>query len=68
MLAHQPELLPETATSDRLDDVSRAHIRSILEKCGGKIEGRGGAAATLGVKPSTLRYWLKKLGIQKGEG
>jgi formate hydrogenlyase transcriptional activator len=68
MLALQPELLPETSTGETLDDVSRAHIRSILEKCGGKIEGRGGAAAMLGVKPSTLRYRLKKLGIQKGEG
>jgi formate hydrogenlyase transcriptional activator len=68
MLEQQPHLMSAASTGDTLDDVSRAHIRGILEQCGGKIEGRSGAAAVLGVKPSTLRYRLKKLGIEKAKG
>ena len=33
----------------------------------GKIEGRNGAAAMLNVKPSTLRYRMRKLGIEKAD-
>jgi len=68
MLGQRSELVSATASGDRLDEVNRAHIRGILEQCGGKIEGRDGAAAVLGVKPSTLRYRLKKLGIEKTNG
>jgi len=65
MLGQRPGMLPATSTDGTLDDVSRKHIRGVLEQCGGTIEGRGGAAAVLGVKPSTLRYRIKKLGIEK---
>jgi transcriptional regulator with GAF, ATPase, and Fis domain len=34
-------------------------------KCQGRIEGRNGAAAVLNLKPSTLRYRMRKLGIEK---
>jgi len=68
MLGQQPGMQPSATPGNTLDDVSRAHIRGVLEQCGGKIEGRSGAAAVLGVKPSTLRYRLKKLGIEKTGG
>ena len=47
-----------------LDDVSKQHILSVLERCGGVIEGPRGAAYLLGLQPSTLRSRLKKLGLQ----
>ncbi|MGH8580581.1 MAG: helix-turn-helix domain-containing protein [Gammaproteobacteria bacterium] len=31
------------------------------------VEGPHGAAAILGVKPSTLRYRMKKLGVGRGQ-
>ena len=41
------------------------HIRLALEHTGGKVEGKGGAAELLKMNPSTLRFRIKKLGIQK---
>jgi DNA-binding NtrC family response regulator len=50
---------------DTLDDVERAHILRVLEESGWAIEGDQGAAAALGLNPSTLRGRLRKLGIKK---
>ena len=50
---------------DRLDDVNRAHIISVLERTNGVVSGPNGAAARLGLKRSTLNFRLKKLGIQR---
>ncbi len=46
-----------------LEEAQRIHIRRALAHCGGKIYGPGGAAALLGVKPSTLQSKMKRLGI-----
>ena len=46
-----------------LDDVIVAHIRRALNKSGGKVEGKGGAAELLGLHPSTLRGKMRKFGI-----
>jgi formate hydrogenlyase transcriptional activator len=48
-----------------LSDVEREHILKILNQTSWKIEGQKGAAKMLGLKPSTLRSRMKKLGIQK---
>lgn len=53
------------AGSKRLEDVERRHIRSVLEEFDGRIEGEDGAAAVLGLRPSTLRSRMKKLGIER---
>ena len=53
---------------ESLDDVERAHIRHVLEKCSWKVAGKKGAAARLGLNPSTLRSRLDKLGISKPKG
>ena len=45
--------------------MEREHILKVLEKTRWKIEGAGGAAAILGLNPSTLRFRIKKLGIQR---
>jgi len=48
-----------------LEEIQRLHILAILEQTGGKIEGSGGAAEILQLKPSTLRHRMKKLGIKR---
>jgi transcriptional regulator with GAF, ATPase, and Fis domain len=48
-----------------LDDAQRNHIAAVLENTGGRIEGSGGAAEILQLKPSTLRHRIKKLGIRR---
>ena len=40
-------------------------LTEVLEHCGWKIKGSGNAAERLGLKPSTLRYRMNKLGIQR---
>jgi transcriptional regulator with GAF, ATPase, and Fis domain len=47
----------------RLDDAMRRHIEDVLRATHGRIYGAGGAAAILGVPPSTLQSKMKKLGI-----
>jgi formate hydrogenlyase transcriptional activator len=54
----------------RLDDgtleaIERNHISSVLERCNWKVSGTGGAAEALGLKESSLRYKMKKLGIRR---
>jgi len=46
-----------------LDEVQRRHIRRILEISGGRISGQGGAAEILGLKPTTLRSRMVRLGL-----
>jgi len=51
---------------DNLDQVVSGHIRRALIKTKGKVSGSDGAAAILGINPSTLRNRMKKLGIEYG--
>jgi len=55
----------ETIQSTTLEGVEKSHILEILENTGWKISGRNGAAEVLGLKESTLRARMKKLGIQR---
>ena len=48
-----------------LDDAQRQHIARVLDYTDGRIEGQGGAAEILDIKPSTLRHRIKKLGLQR---
>jgi len=75
-LEYEPELRlvdplePEPAKGEgeppkEFEAVMREHILQVLRKTGWKIEGKGGAAALLGLNPSTLRFRIKKLGIQR---
>ncbi|MCJ7685997.1 MAG: sigma 54-interacting transcriptional regulator [Desulfobacteraceae bacterium] len=58
----------QTDLSDKaLVGVERVHILKTLQDVGWKIEGFKGAAQVLGLKPSTLRSRMKKLGIRKAE-
>jgi formate hydrogenlyase transcriptional activator len=53
--------LPEA--SERADAAERNHFLQVLERCDWRIDGRGNAAESLGLNPSTLRSRLRKLGI-----
>jgi Nif-specific regulatory protein len=55
----------ESPDSDRLEEVERSHILRVLEKTNWVIQGKQGAAALLGLNPSTLRFRMQKLGIKK---
>jgi len=48
-----------------LDENERDHILDMLKYCKGRIAGKGGAAALLGVPPSTLNSKIKRLGIRR---
>ncbi|QQO56866.1 MAG: sigma 54-interacting transcriptional regulator [Thiohalocapsa sp. PB-PSB1] len=56
---------PEEAADERLEAIERAHIRAILARTGWRIRGERGAAAILGLKPTTLEYRIKKLGLKR---
>jgi formate hydrogenlyase transcriptional activator len=47
------------------DAMAREHIQQVLQKTHWKIEGKNGAAAILRLNPSTLRFRIKKLGIER---
>lgn len=47
-----------------IDENERDHIVSVLEKCNGRIRGVNGAAAILGLPPTTLHSKMKRLGIR----
>ena len=48
-----------------LDDTQRCQILAILEKTGWRVSGKNGAAAILGLKPTTLESRMAKLGIKR---
>jgi transcriptional regulator with GAF, ATPase, and Fis domain len=56
----------QSTTGTTLEEVEREHILRMLGLTSWRIEGAGGAARLLGLKPSTLRSRLHKLGIRRG--
>jgi formate hydrogenlyase transcriptional activator len=59
-----PEPRAANSTPARtLEGVERQHILAVLAQTGWRIKGDGGAAAWLGVNPSSLYSKMKKLGI-----
>jgi formate hydrogenlyase transcriptional activator len=50
-----------------LHTMERMHIVAVLEKTGWRIAGPGGAAEVLGLKRTTLRAKMKKLGIERSQ-
>ena len=65
-----PVDLPDRSVTDvtqfsSLNDMEAAHIVSTLERTGWRVRGKEGAAALLGLKPTTLESKMKKLGIKR---
>jgi transcriptional regulator with GAF, ATPase, and Fis domain len=48
-----------------LEEVEREHVARVVHHTAGKIYGDDGAAALLGLKPSTLQSRMKKLGVDR---
>jgi transcriptional regulator with GAF, ATPase, and Fis domain len=64
-----PRVAPPPAPgAGSLADVNRRAIEEALARCQGRVEGPDGAAARLGLRPSTLRSRMKKLGIARDAG
>ncbi len=61
----RPKRASEPIQAKTLTENECEHILEILQKCGGKVSGPDGAAAALGIPPSTLNSKMKKLGINK---
>ncbi len=57
--------VPEAAASPTLAASERRQILAALEQTGWRIRGPAGAAALLGLKPTTLESRIKKLGLQR---
>ena len=56
---------PGSEALTTLDDTQRSRITRTLETTGWRIRGKGGAAELLGLKPTTLEYRIRKLGIRR---
>jgi transcriptional regulator with GAF, ATPase, and Fis domain len=56
---------PSASAASKLRDVEREHIARVLRETKGVIEGATGAAARLGMRPSTLRSRMVKLGLKR---
>jgi PAS domain S-box-containing protein len=60
-----PHAVDPIGTSKKsLKDMEKGHILQVLEQTRWRIEGEDGAAAILGLNPSTLRGRMRKLGIK----
>jgi formate hydrogenlyase transcriptional activator len=59
---------PEDRPLGTFDDEVRAVTERALDGAGGRIYGPHGAAAKLGLKPSTLQGKMKRYGVPEGRG
>jgi transcriptional regulator with GAF, ATPase, and Fis domain len=60
-----PQAVASIGSGTTLVEIERRHIRTVLDSTRWRIEGGGGAAQLLGLKPSTLRSRMLKLGISR---
>jgi len=58
---------PSSSTARTLEEIDRNQILKILSETKWRIDGRDGAAAILGLHPSTLRARMHKLKIFRPE-
>ncbi|MET0214228.1 MAG: sigma 54-interacting transcriptional regulator, partial [Vicinamibacterales bacterium] len=64
--AWMPSSQPTSAAAGvTLVEIEKRHIRTVLDTTRWRIEGGAGAAQLLGLKPSTLRSRMLKLGIAR---
>jgi transcriptional regulator with GAF, ATPase, and Fis domain len=55
----------DTQSPATLADAERRAILHALSKAGGRVSGANGAAALLGLRPTTLHAKMKKLGVKR---
>ena len=58
-------LVQRIMTDEELRSLEANNIRASLVRCRGKVYGADGAAALLGLKPTTLNSRIKSLGIKE---
>jgi PAS domain S-box-containing protein len=69
----QSQVVPGSAPTSALlteadvEQIRRANIIACMKEAGGKVSGAKGAAALLGIKPTTLYSRLKKLGLNEND-
>jgi PAS domain S-box-containing protein len=63
--ALSPQGEDEEADGLTLDEIQRRHILAVLQKTGWRVSGKKGAAAILGLKPTTLESRMARLGIKR---
>ena len=56
---------PEYLTESEMRRRERQNLFAVLQKAGWKIKGADGAAALLGVKPTTLISRIEKIGLKR---
>ncbi len=61
----QQNLENQTSEKMSMEDVEREHIKQVLLSTGWRVSGKTGAARILGLKDSTLRSRMIKLGITR---
>jgi DNA-binding NtrC family response regulator len=61
----EPPPTADVAPAERFEDAVRRILTSALEASGGRIHGPTGAAARLGLPPTTLQAKLQKLGVRR---
>ena len=52
-------------SSQVMEEVEREHLLRVLEQTAWRIRGKKGAAAILGLKPTTLEFRMAKLGLRR---
>lgn len=57
---------PAQVPFSTLNDAEREHIVRALRQTNWRVSGENGAAVLLNMKPTTLEYRMKKLGIHRG--
>jgi GAF domain-containing protein len=60
-----PAASGEPLTDAQLRALERENLRLALERSGGRIYGRGGAAEILGLQPTTLASRIRALGLER---
>lgn len=61
--------LPQSSlmTEADIEQIRRMNIIACMKEAGGRVSGTKGAAALLGIKPTTLYSRLSKLGLKEGD-
>ncbi len=55
----------EFLTEEEMTQLERENLRTALAAADWRVSGEGGAAELLGIKPSTLAYRMKQLGVKR---
>ena len=62
-IEHPMNVTDQFADTPSMEELQRRYITYVIEKCGGRLGGEGGACAVLGMKRSTLYSRMRKLGM-----